>query len=357
MEIGIIGLAQTGKKTLFRLLTGAAGPDKLFDPHKPVQGVAAVEDTRFYNLLTIYSPKKHTQARMQFTLLPKIEGRSISDSDAFDEMVDLDTLCHVARVFEDESIYHASGSVDPGRDIDFVNSELVLHDLLFIEKRLERIDNKLKKIKDETTLKEKALLLKLKPILEEERPLRFYELSREEEKLIKSHPFLTRKTNVAVLNVSDEQLSDAERLARFEERYRDQDIAFVELPVAAELEIAALESESDRAEFRRELGIETRAVDTLTRTCIKALGLISFFTVNGDELRQWFVRRGSTAAEAAGVIHTDLQRGFIRAEVVHYHDLAELGSEEAVKSRGKYYLKGRDYIVEDGDLLAIRFSV
>jgi GTP-binding protein YchF len=357
MEIGIIGLAQTGKKTVFRLLTGVGGTDKPFDPHKSVQGVAAVEDPRFDKLLSIYSPKKQTRARIQFTLLPKIEGHNISESDVFDEMVDVDTLCHVVRVFEDDSIYHVSGSVDPGRDIDFVNSELLLHDLLFMEKRLERIENKLKKIKDETILKEKALLLKLKPVLEEERPLRLYELTREEEKLIKSYPFLTRKTNLVVLNVSDEQLDDAGRPARFEERFRDQETAFVEVPAEAELEIAALESESDRAEFRRELGIESRAIDILTRTCINALGLVSFFTVSRDELRQWFVRRGSTAAEAAGAIHTDMQRGFIRAEVMHYQDIVEQGSEEAVKSQGKFYLKGRDYIVEDGDLLAIRFSV
>jgi GTP-binding protein YchF len=355
VEIGIIGLAQTGKKTLFRLLTGA-GLDRSFDPHKSIQGVSTVEDPRFDRLLSIFSPRKHTRARIQFTLLPKIEGRNISDSETFDEMVEVDTLCHVVRIFEDDSIFHPSGSVDPARDIDFVNSELVLHDLLFIEKRLERIDNRLKKIKDETTLKEKALLLKLKPALEEERPLRFFELSREEEKLIGSYPFLTRKTIVVVLNVSDEQLGGTSRLAQFQGRYRDLGIIFVEVPAAAELEILALESESDRADFRRELGIEARAVDTFTRTCIEALGLISFFTVTGGELRQWFVRRGATAVDAAGVIHTDLERGFIRAEVMHYRDLDELGGEEAVRGRGKFYVKGRDYVVEDGDLLTVRFS-
>jgi GTP-binding protein YchF len=357
MEIGIIGLAQTGKKTLFKLLTGTGGEDRIFDPHKSVQGVATVEDPRFDNLLDIYSPRKHTRARMQFLLLPKIEGRNISDSDTFDEMKDADAFCQLVRVFEDDSIYHPSGSIDPFRDMDFVNSELVLHDLLFMEKRLARIENKLKKMKDEESVRVRELLLKLKPHLEAELPLRLYELSKEEDKLIRSYPFLTRKAHIAVLNVSDDQLGDPGRLDRFEKRYRQRDMLMVEVPAQAELEIAGLESQADREEFRKELGIQSKAIDSLTRCCIQALGLISFFTVSGSELRQWFVRRGSTAVEAAGVIHTDMQRGFIRAEVVHYQDLNDLGSEEAVKNNGKFYLKGRDYVVEDGDLLAIRFSV
>ncbi len=357
MDVGIIGLPQTGKKTLFHLLTGTDPLAKRQDQKKMLRGVADVKDPRFERLLSIYSPRKHTLARIGFTLLPKIEARNISESDAFDELVETDTLCHIVRVFEDESIYHASGSVDPPRDIDFVNSELILHDMLFIEKRLDRLENKLKKMKDEAAAREKELLERLKIHIEEMQPLRRFVLSHDEIKILASYPLLTRKTMVIVLNVSEEQLMDKQRLRSLEERYRELEVHFVEVAAKAELEIASLESEEDRTAFMQEMGITDTALHTLTRVYIDALGLVSFFTVTGGELRQWFVRKGSTAVEAAGTIHSDLERGFIRAEVVKSDDLIRWGSEEKVKSEGKHYVKGRDYVVEDGDILHVRFNV
>lgn len=357
MDIGLIGLPQSGKKTLFELLVGRGASAKTLDPAKSHRGVAEVQDDRFDKLLSVYSPKKNTRARIEFLLLPKIEGHNISESETFDELADVDALCHVVRVFQNESVYHISGSVDPSRDIDFVNSELILHDLLFIEKRLERIDNKLKKMKDEEAVLERALLDKLRDHLEGELPLRFFNLQREEEKLLASYPLLTRKQMIVVLNLSEGQLKDEDRIHDIKERYRNLQIFFVEVPAEAELEINSLESAEDREAFMKEMGIRSPALHTLTRTCIEALGVISFFTVTGGELRQWILRRGSTAVEAAGVIHSDLQRGFIRAEVVAFEDLARAGSEERVKSEGKHHIKGRDYVVEDGDILHVRFNV
>jgi GTP-binding protein YchF len=358
MDIGLIGLPQSGKKTLFELLVGSDAPGKKQDPIKSRRGIAEVQDDRFDKLLSIYSPKKHTRARIEFLLLPKIEGHNISESDTFDELADVDALCHVVRVFENDAVYHVSGSVNPQRDIDFVNSELILHDLLFIEKRIQRIDNKLKKIKDETIVAEKALLEKLAHHLEGELPLRFFKLQREDKKLLTNHPFLTRKQLVVALNLSEGQLQDDKRTSELDERYRDLQISFVDVPAEVELEIASLESAEDRSAFMKEMGIQKTALYMLSRVCIEALGLISFFTVlAGGELRQWFLRRGSTALDAAGAIHSDLQRGFIRTEVIKYKDLIQVGSEEKVKSEGKLYVKGRDYVVEDGDILYVRFNV
>ncbi|NIO00809.1 MAG: redox-regulated ATPase YchF [Candidatus Latescibacteria bacterium] len=357
MDIGIIGLPQTGKKTLFQLLAGSGALEKRHDPMKSIRGMAEVQDPRFDTLLSIYSPRKHTRARIEFTLLPRIEARNISESDLFDEMVDADALCHVVRVFEDDAIYHTSGSVNHQRDIEFVNSELILHDLLFIEKRLERIKSKLKKMKDEAAVGERELLEGLKTHLEDEQPLRLFSLSRDDEKVLASYPLLTRKQLIVVLNVSDDQLGDDSILPGLKERYEALNIFFVRVPAKAELEIASLESEEERVAFMKEMGIDHPALHTLTRACIEALGLVSFFTVTGGELRQWFVPKGSTALRAAGTIHSDLERGFIRAEVTKFEDLVRLGSEEKAKSEGKHYVKGRDYTVEDGDILHVRFNV
>ncbi len=357
MEIGIIGLPQSGKKTLFCLLVGREALEKRHDPTKPLRGVAEVRDPRFEQLLSIYSPRKHTRARIEFSLLPKIEGHAVSESDVFDEMGGMDALCHVVRVFEDEAVYHVSGSVEPKRDIDFVNSELILHDLLFAEKRLERIENRLKKTRDEAAVKERELLQKLRDHLEGEHPLRFFALSRDEEKILSSYPLLTRKEMIVVLSISEDQLNETERITGLRERYRSLGISFVEIASKVEAEVAALDSEAEREAFMREMGIHESALHALTRLCIDALGLVSFFTVAGGDLRQWFIRSGSTAVQAAGAIHSDMERGFIRTEVIQFEDLVQLGSEDKVKSAGKHYVKGRDYVVEDGDILFIRFSV
>jgi GTP-binding protein YchF len=357
MNIGLIGFPQTGKKTLFELLIGSGASNLKRDPMKSHRGFAEVMDPRFDKLLSIYSPKKYTPARIEFLLLPKIEGHNISESDLFDELVDVDALCHVVRVFQNDAVYHISGSVDSHRDIDFVNSELILHDLLFVEKRLQRIDNKLKKMKDEAAAAERALLERFRVHLEGEMPLRFYSLQREEEKMLASYPFLTRKQMIVVLNVSEEQLPYTGRMNELEEQYRNLKIHFVDVAAEAELEIASLESTQEREEFMKEMGIHGAALHMLTQACIQALGLISFFTVTGGELRQWFLRRGSTAVAAAGSIHSDLERGFIRVEVINFEDLARAGSEEKVKSEGKLSVKGRDYVVEDGDILHVRFNI
>jgi GTP-binding protein YchF len=357
MNIGIIGLPQTGKKTLFRMLTGEDELEKRHDFQQPITGIAEVGDPRFDALVDIYSPQKQVRSRLSITLLPRIEEQSISQGKIFKEMGEVDVLCHVVRLFEDESVYHIWESIDAKRDIDFLNNELILHDMLFVEKRLERIESNLKKAKDEAAVKEKELLSRMRTHLESELPLRFMKLSKQEKATICSYPLLTRKEMIVILNVSDEDLNRADGFQSLIGNYQDSGIWFLTLAVKTEAEISNLDTEEERVEFMKALGIKDTALDELTRLYIKSLGLISFFTVRSNEVRQWFIEEGSTAVEAAGAIHTDMQRGFIRSEVIKCSDLLDLGNEDKVKAAGKLYLKGKDYVVQDGDILSIRFSV
>jgi len=357
MRIGIIGLPQVGKKTLFELLTNYKPTENELASNKPIKGIVEIKDPRFYRLVEAYKPKKSVMARIDIEAFPKLEKDTIAKGDIFVDINELDAICQFVRAFKDESVYHIEGSVNPKRDIDFVNSELILHDLIFIEKRLERLEKNIKQTKQETAVKEKEVLVKLRAHLDKNMPLRLLELTDNENKIIACYPFVTRKTMIIALNVSEEDLQDTGLLEQLKNDYRAMGIEIMQVSAKVESEIAELESEEERKTFLKELGIDEPAINVLARMCIKALNLISFFTVGADEVRQWTVRAGAAAPEAAGAIHTDLQKGFIRAEVMKYSELAALGSEEKVKEAGKLCLKGKDYIVEDGDILNIRFSV
>lgn len=357
MKIGIIGLPQVGKKTLFELLTHHKPTENEVASGKPIKGVAQIKDARFDKLVASYKPKKEVRARIDIELLPKLEKDTIAKGTIFSDINELDAICHVVRVFKDDSVYHAEGSVDPKRDIDFVNAELILSDLIFVEKRLERIEKTVKQTKDEHAVKEKEVLLKLKTHLDKTLPLRLLDLTADDKKAISSYPLVTRKAIFLVLNVSEDGLKDTALLDQLKTELAPLKIEVMQVSAKVEDEVAALESEEEKAEFLKALGISNPAMNVLTRLCIKALNLISFFTVGEDEVRQWNIHAGSAAPVAAGAIHSDLQKGFIRAEVMKYSDFVSLGSEDKVKEAGKFYLKGKDYIVEDGDIISIRFSV
>ena len=356
MKVGIIGLPQTGKKTLFQVLTGselheAAGPPK------PVPGTANIVDKRFDRLVAMYQPKKETRARIELVLLPKMEQESIAKGDIFRDISDVDALCHVVRAFEDASVYHAAGSVDPLRDVAIVNAELLLHDQVFLEKRIERLETGLKKIKDERQTKELELLKRMQAQLENEQPLRLMELGEEEELLIRSYPLITRKEMILVFNVGEDQVNETALLDQVRDLCAAAKMEAMTVSAKVESEIALLDSAEERREFLRDMGIEEPALEVLTALCLKALGRISFFTVGKDEVHQWLVRVNSPAPVAAGVIHTDLQKGFIRAEVMKYEELIALGNEAELKKAGKLAVQGKDYIVADGDILNIRFNI
>ena len=356
MKLGIIGLPQTGKKSLFELLTGNT-LSATADPSKTVAGTADIRDVRFTELVRMFEPKKEVPARIDLELLPRIEHNTIREGSIFRDIADMDALCHVVRVFEDDAVYHLEGSVNPGRDIDFVNSELIFHDLIFIEKRQERIEKSRKSKADKNLEIEEELLLRMKAHLEKEQPLRIFEVSPEEDRIIASYPFITRMKMLLVLNVSDDHAGDNKLLSQFETRYKPMGIDVMQVSARMEREIASLESESEKKEFMEAMGITDPALNVLSRLAMKSLGLMSFFTVGKDEVRQWLIRQGSTAPVAAGAINTDIQRGFIRAEVMKYADMLEYGSEEALKKAGKFLLMGKEYIVEDGDIVHFRFNV
>lgn len=356
MKVGIIGLPQAGRKTLFQILTG----NEITDPSKagkPVPGAADILDSRFNTLVEMYAPKKQVQARLDLVLLPKLEAETISKGDIFRDIADMDAICHVIRAFEDDAIYHVSGSVNAFRDFEAVNAELLMHDQIFAEKRIQRLEEEVKKIKDETRQKELELMVRIKDHLEQESPLRLMALTGDEEKMIRSYPFITRKKMVIAVNVAEDDLDNRDLLTGFENSCDSQAIAAMIVSAKVEAEIALLDTREEKQEFLEDLGIAETALEKLTRLCLRSLNLISFFTVGKDEVRQWLVRQGSTAPRAAGVIHSDLERGFIRAEVFSYEDLMALGSEAALKKSGRFYVEGKDYIVTDGDILNIRFSV
>lgn len=357
MKVVVIGLPQSGKKTLFELLARRALSPGELSFHKPVVGIAEIRDPRFDRLAALYRPEKTARARIEIELLPKIEKEALSKGEVFKDIANADAVCHVVREFEDESVYHVDGSVDPLRDIDAVNAELLLHDLVFAETRLERIEHALKKKADDAGLREKALIGRIKAHLEHELPLRTLPLTPEEGKTISGYPFITGMQMILALNVSENALLDRSLRDRVAAHCRTQGLHVMTVSAKVESEIAGLGTEEEKTAFLEALGIAEPAVDALTRLCLSALDLISFFTVGSDEVRQWLVKAGSTAPVAAGVVHSDLQRGFIRAELMKYDDLAALGSEDKVKEAGKAYLKGKDYVVEDGDILNIRFSV
>ncbi|MFH0764445.1 MAG: redox-regulated ATPase YchF [Candidatus Omnitrophota bacterium] len=357
MKIGLIGLPQVGKKTLFELLTHHKPSEKEVASGKPIKGVVEIKDPRFDKLAASYKPKKEVRARIDIETLPRIEKDTIAKGEIFSDINELDAICHVVRSFKDDSVYHVDGSVDPKRDIDFVNAELVLHDLIFIEKRMERLEKTIKQTKEEAATKEMEVLSKLKAHLDKTLPLRLMDIGADDKKLISSYPFVTRKDMIVVLNISEGDLKKTELPEQLKKELGPLKIDVMQVSAKVESEIAGLESEEERKEFLSSLGIEEPAVNAMTRVLLKALALISFFTVGEDEVRQWTVRRGSSAPEAAGAIHSDLEKGFIRAEVMKYEDLSALGTENKVKEAGKLYLKGKDYIVEDGDIINIRFSV
>jgi GTP-binding protein YchF len=357
MKIGLIGLAQTGKKTLFELITRQKPSEHDLIAGKSIAGIAEIGDLRFEWLVNLYQPKKSVRARINVDLLPNLEKGFANNSEFIRVLGTAEALCHVVRVFKDDSVYHVHGSIDPKRDIAEVNSELLLYDLMLVEKRLERIEKDMKHQKDERVAREKELLLKLKDFMEPGRPLRLFSFNPDERKIIANYQFVTLKELIIVLNVSEDALVDNALLADLEKEYASLKIYFIQVSAKVEAEIAKLEDDKERAQFLESLGIKEAVIDRLKRVCLKALNLISFFTVGKDEVRQWTIRAGQFAPVAAGAIHTDLEKGFIRAEVMKYNELHELGSEEKVHSAGKSYLKGKDYIVEDGDILNIRFNV
>jgi len=355
MKLGLVGFPQVGKRTLFRLLTGK-------EPNSEGKkgnglGLAKVRDARFDRLVEIYAPRQETPAQIEFFLLPDLDRQASRNDQILRGLEQVDVICHLVRTFEDDTVFHIHGIVDPRRDLLLFNEELQLNDLLFIEKRLDRLEKEQHKKRDvQKTVMETDLLTRMKEHLETGRFLRNSLLTETEEKLIASYPLLTRKAVINVLNVGEEGLGNQDLIGKLKEGFPEQDFQWIAVSARIEQELCQLDA-AERQTFLEELQLDQPALDRLTMLCYKTLGLISFFTVGPDEVRAWTNRQGSLAPQAAGVIHSDFERGFIRAEVMKYQDLIRLGSEQKVREVGKYMQKGRDYVVEDGDIINFLFNV
>lgn len=359
MQIGIIGLPNSSKTTVFNALTrGNAATTSVPATAAEVHtAMVDVPDPRVRALCDLFRPRKTTYAQVQYNdiagLAPGVGKNGGIPGPLLNAISQNDALVHVVRAFQDDTVSH-EGAVHPTHDLAALDTELLLSDLLSIEARLERLQKDLhatQASRREAAAREQALLLRLKQALEAEMPLRDLELEPEEVKRLRGFAFLTLKPVLVVLNIGDNGEEVMTPL-----RYEHRCTQVLELRGRLEMEIAQMDGEEAQA-FLREYGISEPTLNRLIRSSYQLLGLQSFFTVGDDEVRAWTVRRGATAVEAAGAIHSDLARGFIRAEVVSYDDLVAAGSLAAAKERGDLRLQGKNYTVQDGDVLNIRFNV
>ena len=365
MRIGLTGLSNSGKTTLFNALTGqrletTVYPTMQGDPHL---GVVKVPDDRIDRLAEIYRPRKVTFATIEYIdYLGLTKGDLEQNLKVIELVKDVEALVHVVRAFEDDTVVHPFASIDPLRDVETVELELVLGDLELVEKRLQRMEEGAKKGKKPNEA-EKRLLLKCRSLLLKEVALRGVSFDKEELKTMRHLQFISTKPEVVVVNVGERELkSDQSRavtdnIARyFEGRGLSASTRVLSLCGRIEMEISQLRPEEGRM-FLNDLGIAEPALNRLIRVTYDLLGLQSFITVGDDEVRAWTIRKGTTARRAAGKVHSDIERGFIRAEVVKFEELAGAGSLAAARERGAVRLEGKDYIVKDGDVINFRFNV
>ena len=357
MKTAIIGLPQVGKTSLFTILTGVATESRLGSTAVRM-GVAKVPDRRLGELAKLFEPPKVTHATVEYVDMPAISKESLREPNYLASLRVVDAFAHVLRLFEDDTIPHIEGSLDPARDWKNVELELILSDLVVIEKRLERLEKDRKKIKSADLEHEEALLIKCKEMLEAERPLRDMDLDAESAKRIRGFQFLSEKPMLLVLNVGESQAS---KIHEIESAYRHDLLAgHRNLEVTAvcgklEAEIAELSADEAR-EYLSSYGLTEPGLERLIHASYSLLGLMSFLTAGEDEVRAWTIRKNCPAVEAAGAIHSDFEKKFIRAEVINWRDLIDLGGYAGARDKGKLRLEGKEYIVEDGDVLVIRHS-
>jgi GTP-binding protein YchF len=354
MQLGIIGLPQSGKTTVFNALTRGHQPlttsGGRFDVHT---GVVDVPDGRVDRLSELFKPKKTIYAKVTYADIAGLEGsQSAISGQLLNVLTQMEGLLHVVRCFDDANVPHPAGSVNPLRDIATMDNELLLNDMIAVERKLERLAEERKKGggRERSVIDREALLFeRFKDVLSREIPLREIDLTAEEEKTLAGFGFLTRKPLLVLLNLHEEQ-----EMPPVEYPHTHSNLAALQGKL--EMEIAQLAAE-DVEIFMSEYEIEELGLARVIRLSYDLLGLISFFTVGADEVRAWTIHRGSSAYEAAGEIHTDLQKGFIRAEVIPYDELISLGGLNEAKAKGRLRLEGKEYVVHDGEIVHIRFNV
>ena len=353
MKVGIIGFARSGKTTIFNSLTGAHAAVGTFGSRESNIAVIKVPDPRVDKLSEIFSPKKKTYAEVQFVDIAPNEAAGADkalDSAALATLKNVDALVHVVRSFANEDVMHPMNTVDPARDCRTLEEELQLCDLIIVEKRMERMQ---KERRDKE--REFENLGRCKEHLESGQPLRTLALSPADEKELAGFCFLSQKPLMLLGNYGDERIGDDDP-ARLQDYAKANGFTLIELCGAMEMEVTGL-AEADRKAFRDELGLGEESRTKFLQTAYEMLGLMSFLTAGEPEVRAWTIKRGTKAVDAAGVIHSDIQRGFIRAEIVGYDDFIAAGSMVKAKEQGHARLEGKEYIMNDGDIVLFRFNV
>ncbi|MDX2149998.1 MAG: redox-regulated ATPase YchF [Bryobacteraceae bacterium] len=355
MKTAIIGLPMVGKTSLFTILTGVHEAARVGSMETRV-GVAKVPDERLTELAKIFQPPKVTHATVEYLDFPAISKETLRDPSYLASLRVVDALAHVLRTFESDSVPHEKGSVDPLRDAEDVDMELTLSDLVVVEKRMERVDKDRKKQRSPELDKEYDLLVRCKEALENNQPLRSLEFDDEDEKRIRGFQFLSLKPMLYVLNIGEE---DAARLHEVEKSYREgalggkANTAVTAVCGKIEAELAEM-GPAEAKEFLSSYGLTDSGLERLINVTYSLLGLMSFLTAGETEVRAWTVPKNSTAAKAAGAIHSDFEKKFIRAEVVNWKQLVEFNGYSGLKEKGLLRLEGKEYIVKDGDVLVIR---